>query len=240
MALRTADSSARPEVGDELFAAFGDVEDLGQFRDALVEQGRVEQLGTGAVHALRVVLSDAFGRHDPACDPRIIEHLARADRPLRTDHPLVGGDDELRLLCHDAFEARRIVGEALDRLVDLGEFGQDGIDPQRGALHLVGEAEHVEDLGRALADADDAVRRLLDGDLVAAARQLQRIAGGRERHRRQGESGDERRREPQHRIPSVAMLAGRRKAEDRNAGRRSQARPSRPARLVICVGRSPD
>jgi hypothetical protein len=62
----------------------------------------------------------------------------------------------------------------------------------------------------------------------------------RERHRRKRESGDEHRREPQHRIPSVAMLAGRKKGRGSRVKRRSQTRPSGPARLVICVGRSPD
>ena len=61
-------------------------------------------------------------------------------------------------------------------------------------------------IGRALADADDAFGRLVEGDLVAAAGECQGIVRARERHRRRNQDGKGRRCHPQHDMLSLIHI----------------------------------
>ena len=105
------------------------------------------------------------------------ELLRRRDHAMRADLPLELGRHQIGLLLDDALETRIVVGKTRDFRVHRRELRQHGADPQRGAGHLVGEPEHIENLCRTLPDRDDARGRMVEGYVAPAIFQRQRIVG---------------------------------------------------------------
>lgn len=100
-------------------------------------------------------------------------------------------------LGNDAFEARVVVGKALDLGVRRRKLRKNVGEPDCRTGNLVLQVERIENLGDRLADGDDAVRRSIEPDIDTAVLQRQRIGGlrrglaGEAKICRQSERGNE-------------------------------------------------
>ena len=68
-------------------------------------------------------------------------------------------------LGNDAFEARVVVGKALDLGVRRRKLRKNVGEPDCRTGNLVLQVERIENLGDRLADGDDAVRRSIEPDI---------------------------------------------------------------------------
>lgn len=168
-------ASSRFEIIDHFFAAILDVENLREVADFLIDQIHCEAGLAHAVAAPGIVLAHAICRRGVNRNAEFGELRWRTDNALGADLPLELRCDEVRPLSDDGLEAWIIVGQTLHPGIGLLIARKDRADPQGRANDLVGQPEQIKNLSRALADGDGAGGRLLEGDVVTAAFDCQRI-----------------------------------------------------------------
>ncbi len=164
------------QLRDERLPTRGDVEDRGELPDLLVERVDGERDGAraAAVDAHAVL---AVGRREVGGDPGLVEACALG-HAAGGEVPPEGRRDEVGVGTEHGLVARGVVRQPRHGPVGLGELRQDRVGPGGGAHDPVAEVEGEEDLRRPLVEGDDPLRDGVEGQLLPAVVDHERVLGG--------------------------------------------------------------